>query len=193
MTDLLAKVFPGIAGMANIHPMIVHFPIALFNAFFLMELLGFLLKKEKLRGAASWMLYLGTLGAAAAVAAGVRAVSTLPHSEEAHATMQAHRTLGIVVLALAIFLSAWRLLAKERFSLKAQMIHLAVAFVMAGVMAFGADMGGLMVYKYGVAVAAVNQPEGHDHSGAGHEEKAVSGEEVEDGHGDDGHSEPHGY
>jgi uncharacterized membrane protein len=201
MTDILAKVFPGIAGMANIHPMIVHFPIALFNVFFLMELLGFLLKKEKLRGAASWMLYLGTLGAAAAVAAGIRAVSTLPHTEEAHATMQAHRTLGIVVLALAILLSVWRLLAKERFSLKAQMIHLAVAFVMAGVMAFGADMGGLMVYKYGVAVAAVDQPEGHDHSGGGHEEKAVGGEEVdddhgsgvEDGHGDDEHSEPHGH
>lgn len=49
MTDLLAKVFPGIAAMANIHPMTVHFPIALLNAFFLMELLGFLLKKEKLR------------------------------------------------------------------------------------------------------------------------------------------------
>ncbi len=193
MTDFLARVLPGVAGMANIHPIIVHFPIALLNAFFVMELLAFLLKKEKLREAASWMLYLGTLGAAVAVAAGVRAVNTLPHTEEVHAIIQAHRTLGIVVLVLAIFLSAWRLLAKERFSLKAQTIYLVVAFVMAVIMVFGADMGGVMVYKYGVAVEAVDQPEGHDHSGGGHEEKAVSGAEVEDDHGDDGHGEPHDH
>lgn len=64
--------------MANIHPMLVHFPIAFLNGFFLMEVIGFISKREEFRAAARWMLYLGTLGALVAVAAGLRGFVNLP-------------------------------------------------------------------------------------------------------------------
>lgn len=70
MFEYIYMIMPGLAEMMNIHPLLVHFPIALLNAFVLMELLGLLLKKDEMRMAASWMLYLGTAGAAAAVTAG---------------------------------------------------------------------------------------------------------------------------
>ena len=101
MTDLMTGIMPGMAAMKNVHPLFVHFPIALLNAFFLMELLGVLLKKEGMRNAASWMLYLGTLGAAAAVIAGLQAASTASHNEVVHARMERHEGFGITVLVLS--------------------------------------------------------------------------------------------
>lgn len=198
MTGLIGKVLPGVAAMANIHPLLVHFPIAFLNGFLLMEFLGVLLKKEEFRTAATWMLYLGTLGAVAAVLAGLQASAAVSHAEEVHEIMLRHRSLGITVLALGVFLSAWRLIVRGRFSFMAQLVHLAVAFVTVGVMTFGADLGGLMVYKYGVGGKAVEQPAGHVHgrdtAADAREEGAESAgmERHGDGHDREG-SEPHGH
>lgn len=172
------KVFPGVAQMENIHPLIVHFPIALLNAFFVMELLGFVLKKEELGIAATWMLYLGTIGALAAVSAGLWAAYTVPHTAEEYAIMTEHRNLGLAVLALAIVLSVWRFRAGGAFSFKWRVLHLIVALVTLAVMAYGADRGGLMVYKYGVGVRAVPVKVRHHHGLFGGEEK----ERRDDGH-----------
>jgi len=168
MWDLIGKVLPGISEMMNIHPMIVHFPIALLNAFVLMELLAYLFKKEEMKNAATWMLYLGTLGAAATVTAGFFAASSVPHNEETHAIMTRHMYLGITVFLLSLSLSIWRLTGKK----KSAPASLAIGFIMITIMAFGADLGGLMVYKYGVAVKAVPQPAPHDHSMGGHDHSA---------------------
>ncbi|WP_168175380.1 DUF2231 domain-containing protein [Methylocaldum sp. 14B] len=159
MTDFISQVLPGVGEMANIHPLLVHFPIALLNAFVAMELLGLLLAKKELRTAASWMLYLGTLGALAAVAAGLWAASTLPHNEEVHEIMARHRTYGLTVLSFAIILSLWRMIAGSAISKIGQFFQLLFGVIMVGTMTFGADLGGLMVYKYGVGTKAACPPQ----------------------------------
>ncbi len=63
--------------------------------------------------------------------------------------------MGLVVLALGAVLSGWRSIVSARFSPKAQTAHPAVAFIMVTAMGFGADMGGLMVYRRGVSVEAM--------------------------------------
>ncbi|MDH3975071.1 MAG: DUF2231 domain-containing protein [Deltaproteobacteria bacterium] len=174
MWDLIGKVLPGISEMMNIHPMLVHFPIALLNAFVLMELLAYLLKKEEMKNAATWMLYLGTMGAAATVVAGFSAASSVPHNEEVHAIMTRHMYFGLTVFLLSLSLTTWRLTGFK----KGSPVHLVIGFIMVTIMAFGADLGGLMVYKYGVAVKAVPQAESHDHSMGGHDHS--TGENKED-------------
>ena len=47
-------------------------------------------------------------------------------------------------------------------------------------MTFGADLGGLMVYKYGVAVKAVPQAKGHDHSAHGNDSQKMMMDDEED-------------
>lgn len=178
MTELIGKILPGVAEMANIHPMVVHFPIALLNGFIMMEVLGFLLRKDDLRTAARWMLYLGTLGAMAAVAFGLRAEGSLPHNEDIHEILLSHKSFGITVLVLSLVLSAWRLLRERVFKTPERVAHILLGVIMLGVMALGADKGGLMVYKYGAGVKAVPVAEGHDHSGgAGHHEGRIEGPE----------------
>ncbi len=163
MLDIFMKVFPGVSQMENIHPIIVHFPIALLNAFLIMELLGFVLKKEDLRIAATWMLYLGTLGAVAAVSAGLWAASTVPHTEEEHLIILKHRNFGVAVLTMGVILSAWRIRVNRKFSIRGQVLYLVIALIMITSIAFGADLGGLMVYKYGVAVKAAPKPKAPMH------------------------------
>lgn len=169
MQTLIGKILPGVGEMMNIHPLLVHFPIAMLSAFTIMELLGFILKKEELRIAATWMLYIGALGAAGAVMAGLWASSTVPHSKEIHAIILRHRNFGLTVLGLSLFLAAWRLKVEARFALVGQIVHLIAAVVMTISLIFGADLGGLMVYKYGVSVKAAFQAGSHEGGNREHE------------------------
>jgi len=190
----MVEFLPGISAMENIHPLFVHFPIAFLTVFFLLELLSALIGIERIRRGASWFLYFGTLGAVAAVGAGFRAAATVPHAREVHSIMENHEHLGIAVLALALLLSFWRIFAgRSLSSITLRVIYLILAFVMVGAMTIGADLGGLMVYKYGVGVKAVAVEPGHSHTGQTHQmapgEEPVRGSDVHE-HGGPVHHAP---
>ncbi len=192
--EVFSGILPGIAEMANIHPLFVHFPIALLNGFLLMELLGAIMDKKSLRAAATWMLYLGTLGAVATVITGLIAESSVGHGAGVHELMLSHKNHGLVVLAIALILSIWRIAVGGRFSAKSRAAHFILAVVMVGNMTIGADKGGMMVYKYGVSVQAVPQEEGgaHDHGSSGGHGEMEETEETDSQHDDEG-SAPHDH
>lgn len=155
---------PGVAAMANVHPLVVHFPIALLSAFVVVEAGAWLLGRENWRVAASALLYLGTLGAAGAVTAGWLAAQTVPHGDAVHDILERHEHIGFTVLTLAILLSVWRLWRGRRFGRFERAIHFLLALLMAGIMTVGVDLGGLMVYGHGVGVRGIDADmESHDH------------------------------
>lgn len=171
--------FGGIAALGfNVHPMVVHYPIAFLSAFFVLEIAGLATRRPVLRGLAAGLLYLGALGALAAVAAGLVAAGSVPHGEEVHGIMEWHERLGITVAVLATGLAVWRALAKTDFSGMAEALYLSLAGMVITCMVFGADLGGRMVYQYGVAVKSLQQPdesERHQHAGQGDAPSAVAG------------------
>ncbi|MEI7839019.1 MAG: DUF2231 domain-containing protein [Methylococcaceae bacterium] len=150
----------GIASLANIHPLLVHFPIAFLSLFVAVDLIGTAAKKTEWRNFASGLLYLGTVFAGFTVWAGFIAADTVPHGHNVHDIMERHEQLGISILALSMALTAWRL----RRPVDGWGIYNALTIILLGVIIFGADLGGLMVYKYGVAVEAVTvSPEDSHH------------------------------
>ncbi|CAL1239395.1 DUF2231 domain-containing protein [Candidatus Methylocalor cossyra] len=156
------KPLAGIAALgSNVHPMIVHFPIAFLSAFLLLEVLGLLARSGALRQAASGMLYLGALGAVAAVAAGLIAADTVPHGETVHRLMEWHERLGLTVAFLSVVLALWRALSRARLSIMAEALHLFLAGIIVTCLLFGADLGGLMVYQYGVGVQSLQTDDDH--------------------------------
>jgi uncharacterized membrane protein len=157
---IFSTLMPGIANMHNIHPLLVHFPIAFLSAFFVLDLLGTLAKKSSWRNIASWLLYLGTVAAGFTVTAGFIAASTVAHGVEVHEIMERHEHFGVSVLSLAILLSAWRLKSGGIIQGGANSFFLILAALLCVLMALGADLGGLMVYNYGVAVDAAMAPVG---------------------------------
>lgn len=170
MKDFFLQYFPGIEAMSNIHPLLVHFPIALLTGFVLMETLSLISGKNELRVAAKWMLYLGTLGAVAAAFFGLRGAEGVFHEGEVHAQMSQHRDYGLNVVAMSLFLSTWRLFEGSDLIGLSRIIQNLIGLLILGNLMLGADIGGVMVYRYGVAVQAVARDEQpdmptHEHGG----------------------------
>lgn len=151
----------GLANLANIHPLLVHFPIAFLSLFVLIDFVGTASKKMALRQFAGSLLYLGAFFSILTVIAGLSAAQTVPHGHNVHEIMERHEHLGISILGLSLALSAWRL----RRPIEGWGIYNVLSIVLAGILIFGADLGGLMVYKYGVAVEAVtvSSEDSHHH------------------------------
>ncbi len=157
-TEIFSLLMPGISAMENIHPLFVHFPIAFFTAFVLLDIAGTLFIRPSWRTAASWFLYLGTVTAAATVAAGLAAAATVAHGDNVHAIMEKHEHLAIAVLTLSVVLSFWRLFAGGAPKGGGNVFFLISALILLVLLLFTADLGGLMVYKYGVSVESARTP-----------------------------------
>lgn len=136
--------------MESLHPILVHFPIALLLAALLVETLALLLRKPALHAVSLWCLGLGALGASAAVISGRQAMAAAKHSMEIYRIMELHERLGYTVLALAAFAAAWRLLKRDQISRKTRWLLWILLAAACGLMAFGATLGGRMVYEFGV-------------------------------------------
>ncbi len=169
MGEIFSSLIPGVAGLDNIHPMLVHFPIAFLTCFVLLDLTATLMKKTHWREFAGGLLYLGTATAIFTVIAGFVAANSVAHGENVHSIMEHHEAFGVSVLGLAGVLSGWRWKSGHQIQGEMNIFYLLLSALLGLCLALGADLGGLMVYKYGVAVEAVpvsvsNQHLHHAHS-----------------------------
>lgn len=153
--EIFSALIPCIAAMDNIHPLLVHFPIAFLTGFVVLDFLASCFKKTQWREFAGGLLYLGTATAALTVIAGFVAANSVAHNENVHAIMEQHETFGVTVLCLAVILSGWRLKSGHQIRAELNILYLMLSALLALCLTLGADLGGLMVYKYGVAVKAV--------------------------------------
>src|SRR5262249_38454481 len=140
-------------GMPNVHPLLVHFPIALLPVSVGLDLLGAVMKRRDAETAARWTLWLGAVGAALAVYTGHGAAEALQPrvSAEAQALLSTHHHLAIGVLAAAFALSLWRLFvpAPPR---RWHAAYLVVAVGLVAALVIVSDLGGQLVFLHGVAV-----------------------------------------
>lgn len=150
--EIFATLMPGLASLENLHPLVVHFPIALLTVFVLLDLLGTIFNWLSCRQAAGWFLHIGVLTAAITVAAGLAAAASVVHGDNVHDIMSQHQRLGMSTLALAVLLSVWRLLQRDMVVGGANVLHQLLNLILLVLLMLTADLGGLMVYRYGVAV-----------------------------------------
>ena len=138
--------------MESIHPLIVHFPIALLLTALCLDVLAVWAKRPGLHRVALWNLSLGTLGASAAVLTGLQAEDIGKHSFEIWKIMQLHKRLGITTLVLGIMIVAWRFSKRDQLTPRGRALTLAGMMAMASTLTIGAYLGGRMVYEFGVGV-----------------------------------------
>ncbi|MBI4535590.1 MAG: DUF2231 domain-containing protein [Ignavibacteriae bacterium] len=143
--------------MPNIHPFLVHFPIALLTVSFLADLAATLTRNEDLHKVGWWTLLLGTLGLAASVVTGLLAESTITIPREAKEFFEVHEQIGFIVSAIFIFLFLWRIASRTHLPTRNRIwFHI---FSLIGVILIwmGAWYGGEMVYRFGVGVGVPPQ------------------------------------
>jgi len=136
--------------MESLHPLVVHFPIALLLTALLCDVLAIGLKRPGLHRVALWNLSLGTLGAALAVLTGRQAAAVAKHSFDIWKVMELHERLGITTLSLGLVIAGVRFARKDQLTPRGRLVILIAMMIMAGTLTFGAYLGGRLVYEFGV-------------------------------------------
>ena len=151
--------------VAELHPFVLHFAVALLLAAPLCDALGLLLRREPLLYAGRWNTLLGTGAAVLAVVTGLAAEAGLgPHSAAGSALLELHRALGYVMLAVWIPVASWRALSKLALPQRARTLYLTAAFVGAAIALAQAGLGSALVYRHGVGLSSTARAEPTPHS-----------------------------
>lgn len=154
----------------EIHPALVHFPIALLLSGVVLDLFGWWRGKEILVRSATWILIAGVAACAVAANFGLLAFYTVPaHTEEAHRLMYWH--LGMASASLVLF--TWVALSRWfRRATSPSISSRAIGVVAAGTLGVAGYLGGYIVYHGGAGIdpelltAAVREEHSH---GQGHD------------------------
>jgi len=164
---------PGMAALKNnIHPLLIHFPIAFFVGALVMEGLA-VFRDEKFHFAATCMLYLGTFAALFTLPTGfiaadiIAATDPRGHSAPGHNFIHIHRNWMVTATFIAVALSAYLFWVnhKNRWSSHRWGL-LAGLIVLSTVVGLGADRGGRLVFEFGVGIdPAVIKETAHTESG----------------------------
>jgi uncharacterized membrane protein len=140
--------FRGAQSLQNIHPLVVHYPIALLTACVPVYFLAWILRRESLEFTGLWLLGLGTLGAAIAVYTGLAGSDgvMLAPSVRQHMLFH-HKQFMLAALGLSFALAVWALIARP-MPRRGRVLFMIGLLIMTAILAKGADFGGWMVYGY---------------------------------------------
>ncbi len=160
---------------ARLHAALNDLPAALLLAAVLFDLLGAINKRDSLKAAGFWCLFVGVLGTGAAVVSGRATEGGIDHTDAAHAVMETHETLAYITLAIFGLLFAWRVVRKGVWSPKEQPVALTAGVIGVALLIVTAKLGGNLVFDHGLGIsttrveAIVGERGGHAH-GEGEED-----------------------
>lgn len=159
----------------NWHPLFVHFTVSLLTTSVVFYLLAFTTKYLKaipltivseFEIVGRWCLWVGAIITIFTVAAGFYAYYTVKHDVTSHVVMTTHRNWALPT-ASAIFLaaiwSAWRYYKNKGLTI----IFIGALLVLQGLLLITAWFGAELVFRYGIGVISLPQPEEliHHHNG----------------------------
>ena len=173
MLETITSILKNFAIIPNIHPIFVHFTLALVSFSFIMYILEYLLKNLSSKNSfviefdivARWCLWASMIFVILTVLAGLHAYYTVPHDEDGHMAMQIHKNAAIASFILILLvggISIWRFKNKKEPSL----IFIALLFLTQLSVVTTAYLGAEVVFRYGVGVIKAQTPDmmiGHHH------------------------------
>ena len=167
--------FPPIPAWDQLHPIAVHFPIALLlvTPVFLLATIVFRRDRKALARAAFVLMLLGTAGAWVAVSTGSAAEELAEKTPGAHDILEKHEHLGgdvrvaftFLTLGWAVFLVVPAVLRREvgtKVWAPATLAYLVLYMWGASVLANAAHEGGRLVHEAGVRAWAAGATEEHE-------------------------------
>ena len=133
--------------LQEVHPSIVHFPIALLPVALGSDALGALVKSEALLGAGRRLMPVAAISAVVAAGTGLVAQEEVKAERRAHDLLVTHRNLNVVLVGLVTTLAVVRSKAA-----RPSVGYLAAGMLGLAGMTYRAYLGGTMVYGHGLGV-----------------------------------------
>ena len=148
---------PGLEALLNIHPLFVHFPIAITIMALAFEGASRLNKDRFPPVISTALIYTGALAAVVTVVTGLSAADTLGHDSPGHDLVHIHRdfmlyyTAVIVVLAAANFIIAKKA-GHQLAATWGKVFRPGLLIMATAILVVGTDIGGQLVFKHGMGV-----------------------------------------
>ncbi len=133
----------------RLHPLVVHFPIALFVSAVILETAALILRKESFHQAAIYIYVLAAVMAPLAVYTGLEEVE---HEHIKHPIADLHRNLALGVMWTAFASLPLLRIVYKRFAKYFRIAFMVFLLLLAGLVALTAYNGGRLVYEYGIGV-----------------------------------------
>ncbi len=150
--------FSGAQHLQNVHPLVIHFPLAFLVGAALFYFGAWVFRNEDFAIVAFWVLLAGAASLAVAVATGLYAEQgVMVHLSVRTQLLAPHKRLMLVTSGLCAVLTGWAIVARP-FPRQGRWLFLFLCLMMIGVMTVGADFGGRMVYDYNAGGTACRQP-----------------------------------
>ncbi|MFN3530443.1 MAG: DUF2231 domain-containing protein [Bacteroidia bacterium] len=144
--------------LSQLHPALVHFPLALLLCAVPAEIYGLWRKGAFWQKAAFWLLFAGTIGAFLAALSGGWAEDALQISKEIHEKVEQHETTGYILAWLYAALLVWKFLRSKQMGRAEQAVFAGAMLAAAMLLIYTGYLGGELVYSYGAGVKGLTVP-----------------------------------
>ncbi len=174
--------------METIHPIVVHFPIALLITATFVSLLAVLFKnkREELKTVLYWVLILGAISILIALASGLYEAGRVVHNEAIHKIMETHELLGFIISAAFVLITFWVIVRRRKMEIKELTLIAFLLLASSSVLVYSAYLGGQMVYEQGAGVKPMEkmmmEMHGGEHHHHGEADEHDAGQHVEHEH-----------
>jgi uncharacterized membrane protein len=138
-----------------IHPIIVHFVIAMVFFSFFCDLFGYLTHKHRLFEVSFWNLLIATISIFLAVIFGQFEAGLSQPYAAAQSTLNLHTLTGWLLAVLTAAITAWRFVMRRRNSLKISPFYLSAATLLSCLVLAQMVLGSQLVWVYGLHVEPV--------------------------------------
>lgn len=138
--------------MPNLHPFLVHFPIALYLTGLFLDLLG-VVRRDPAPVRAGWYLLVAScIACLMAVGSGLLAKGDVDVHGPALESLGLHEQLAFATSAAVGLLFYWRLRSRGDLPASRRSLYLLAALLTAGLMVSTGLLGGILVFEHGIGV-----------------------------------------
>ena len=133
-------------GLETLHPLFVHFPIALLSVGLVFDLLYCFLKNEDFEIVASWNLFLGFFSLLPTMLTGFFSDLEYGHMESPFPIIETHGSLQILSCLLFLFLFIWKMKEKCRLPKqgKNRFVFLLIEIIAVLILFYGSHLGAVL-------------------------------------------------
>lgn len=138
-----------------IHPIIVHFVIAMVLFAFVCDVIGYFWRKHHLFEVSWWNMFVASIAIFLAVIVGQFEASIAQPYQAVQSTLDIHTITGWSLSVIVVGITAWRLGLRNRDPLKIPPSYFGVATFLVCLVFFQVYLGSRLVWVYGLHVEPV--------------------------------------